>query len=348
MHVGSASLPPLGDEFDQFCRKITDYQDKRRGVLAVLVTLVLKKVADRSQDIRIHQTQLPGGFSGRSLDTKIVTPFMRQHNFPAMAESGWLTRSFEQSAPFTLDYQGNITPQTVKDAFLGILDLVERESVNAQDALRQIMVGLVSFREKNTNIVLARPIHLTVNEIVRAINSHYSSGLSGSARLPVLAVYAVMKLLINELDRYESCDLLPIEDHTASDMRSGLIGDVNIRSASGLIHEGFEIKHDIAITPEIIDVSFEKFRTTPVERYYILTTHPSGSNTDESVDEKIREVKQTHGCQLIVNGVDPTLKYYLRLVTSTPGYISEYVSEIERDPVVSYELKQKWNEVVGM
>ena len=43
---------------------------------------------------------------------------MKAVSFPAMAESGWLTRSLEQAHPYTLDYPGKITPKIVKEAFL--------------------------------------------------------------------------------------------------------------------------------------------------------------------------------------------------------------------------------------
>lgn len=43
------------------------------------------------------------GYSGRSFDTKYITPFMK-FKFPkiAMRESGWLTRSLEQLEPYDL------------------------------------------------------------------------------------------------------------------------------------------------------------------------------------------------------------------------------------------------------
>ena len=43
---------------------------------------------------------MEGGYSGRSFDTKYITPFLKQKRFlGAMKESGWLTRSLEQNIP---------------------------------------------------------------------------------------------------------------------------------------------------------------------------------------------------------------------------------------------------------
>ena len=40
----------------------------QKSCLAVILTLLLKKIQTPDQDIRFHQKQLPGGFSGRGLD----------------------------------------------------------------------------------------------------------------------------------------------------------------------------------------------------------------------------------------------------------------------------------------
>jgi len=69
-----------------------------KAVLAVIVTLLLKKMLSSEQDIRLHQKNMDNGFSGRGLDQRIVTPFLRDNKFPYMQSgSGWLTRSLEQN-----------------------------------------------------------------------------------------------------------------------------------------------------------------------------------------------------------------------------------------------------------
>ncbi len=96
----------------------------------------------------------------------------------------------------------------------------------------------------------------------------------------------------------------------------------------------------------MIDSAYQKFRTASVERYYILTTSPTQSYI--GMNDRIAEIRRDHGCQMIVNGVAPTLKYYLRLISDTRLFVHEYVSEIETDNDISYELKLRWNEVIGL
>lgn len=144
-----------------------------------------------------------------------------------------------------MDYPGSIRPQELKDAFLMVVHAVQLGRVDARDVLLRIFKGLVRFRERSSSIDLSRPVGLTVSEIVTKIEQHYNSSLTGAARLPVLAIYAVLKVVVREVNRYDDCELLPLEAHTAADTRSGRIGDVEIMRYEDMIYEGLEIKHDI-------------------------------------------------------------------------------------------------------
>lgn len=92
----------------------------QKGVYTVLITLSIYKILHPKQDIRNHQTQIKGGFSGRTIDTQFITPTLKKLKLPSMAESGWLTRSLEQPYPYTLDYNGRISNKTVKKSIFRI------------------------------------------------------------------------------------------------------------------------------------------------------------------------------------------------------------------------------------
>ncbi len=197
----------------------------------------------------------------------------------------------------------------------------------------------------NTKLALFRPINLSITQIVDKVNQHYSSQTKGASRLPVLAIQSLMTILARESKRYKGCTVLPLKSHIAANSRKDLIGDIHIVDAHNLLFEGYEIKHNIPINSDQIQTSFEKLRTTPVERFYILATCHHDSYAEFEPD--IQQVAQAHGCQLMVNGVDPTLRYYLRLIGSTREFVDEYVTNLETDPSVTFQLKEAWNEIVA-
>ena len=64
---------------------IVSRAEDNKGIIAVLTTLLSHKLVHPAQDIRNHQAQIANGFSGRSIDKDFITPWIKEHSFPAMA-----------------------------------------------------------------------------------------------------------------------------------------------------------------------------------------------------------------------------------------------------------------------
>ena len=323
--------------------------ESNKGVLAVLVTSLTHKIFNPKQDTRQHQSSLPGGYSGRTRDTRFVTPFMKDKRFPAMAESGWLTRSLEQNHPYDLNYPGRITPSRIKRAFLQLLDNIETEQKDLKKYLCYLFQLLIALREKH-EIALAKPTGINIDSILHLLERHISHGYSvtGAARLPVLAVYSVYECMIAEMDRFRGKRLQPLREHTTADVRAGSIGDIEIvDEESGNLFEAVEVKHGIKITKQVIDDAFDKFKTHPVGRFYIVSTGGLAEDECDQMRRRIGELRNLHGCQVIINGVIPSLKYYLRLLKDPNTVVEKYVENLMKDSAVKFEHRNAWNQIVG-
>ncbi len=133
----------------QNIKTIAQKSFNQKGVFTVLVTLSIYKIVHPKQDIRNHQTQIPNGFSGRSFDTKYITPTLKKVGLPSMAESGWLTRSLEQPYPYGLDYEGKISNKTVKKAFLELVHSIEVDNINPKYILVELFKLIIELQEAN-------------------------------------------------------------------------------------------------------------------------------------------------------------------------------------------------------
>lgn len=342
----SSSLP---QEIKDWLNCVLDYAETAKAVMTVVITSLVYKYLNPTQDIRKHQQSIKGGYSGRTFDSKYITPFFKEKKFPAMAESGWLTRSLEQKVPYDFNYTGAITPKKLKTAFLNILDHAERNSGDVQAMLDYLLQGLIIIRDSH-NILLARPQNLTIASIIRLLDLHFHSRYKaeGASRLPVLAIYAIYECIIGEL-RYKGKELLPLESHTSADAKSGRIADIDIVDTNTRqTYEAIEVKFGIPISHDIVETAIGKIQPVPtVERYYILSTSPVSEADKNVIESDIQRVKNTHGCQLIVNGILPTLKYYLRLVDDTGLFINHYVDLLETDEAVKFEHKTTWNNLIS-
>jgi len=337
----------LGIEERKSLDFILQFSEQAKGVLTVLITSLTYKVLYPEQDIRKHQASIDGGYSGRTFDARFITPYMKIHKFPSMSESGWLTRALEQKVQYDKNYPGAITPKKLKPAFLEILDNVQN-GANCREYLSYLFQGLIILRNKQT-IDLAKPTTLSINSILELLDKHFNQryNAEGASRLPVLAIYAAYQCLIHEVKRFEGKQLLPLESHTSSDRSSGRIGDIEIVDEKNREFEAVEVKFGITITTQLVNDAYSKLQTTPVDRYYILSTSESTDKEMIDIKKEIQRIKNVHGCQLIVNGVMPTLNYYLRLLSRTFEFIDNYVNLLEDDKALKFEHKEMWNKLIS-
>lgn len=356
-HIHSATMILVGsDDFIKsgidgnervYLDEILDKSESSKGVLTVLLTSLVYKIFHPEQDIRKHQSSIAEGYSGRTFDSKYITPFLKSVRFPSMAESGWLTRSLEQKVPYDKNYSGAIQPNSLKMAFLSILEYVE-EDADCEAYLNYLFQGLIIKRNKQT-IELAKPIDLPVELIIKVLVSHFNGNYiaEGASRLPTLALYAVYQCLMNETKRFENKKLQAIESHTSADARSGRIGDIDIIDANGRPFEAVEVKYGIPISLQLVRDAFQKFVTTQVSRYYLLSTADVNEPDRDAIQQEIERIRNVHGCQVIVNGVIKSLKYYLRLLSNTSEFIHNYVTLLENDTALKFEHKKRWNELIA-
>lgn len=321
--------------------------ERNKGVYTVLVTLLVHKLLVPDQDIRYFQNKMENGFSARSIDTKYITPTLKELKLPSMAESGWLTRSLEQPYPYTLDYEGEISGKDMKRSFLQIIDSVENNPSLAENFLRIILNGAISFRDNNAIEIskIQNGDELTISIIISILEQHFTERYQthGGSKLPVLAFYAMYKILVSELNRYEGCKLLTLGSHTASDRTSRSSGDIEV-ARDDEIFESVEIKMDKPVDITIARIAYEKIaRFNPV-RYYILSYVGIVESDKQDIEDLIHEIKDQHGCQLIVNGLIHTLRYYLRLISDSKIFFNNYIELVEEDnelqPIHKLKLKQ--------
>lgn len=353
--VDRGVLSGLESTEQEWVKAIVEHAESQKAVLSVLVTSLVKKIEMPSQDTRYHKVELPNGYSGRSFDTEYVTPFIREKfSRLAMQESGWLTRSLEQAHAFTLNFPGRIRNKSVKVAFLQILNDIEENQASPKEYLSALFALLIDYTES----YVADPVlregrdSILIENIIEMLKVHFfhSYGVSGASRLPVLAIYSAYELLMR-YDRYIGKELCPLRSHTTSDTRSSGIGDIEVLDEQGDFFEGVEIKHGIPITPMLVQNAFDKFITTGVCRYYLLTTAEPEVEDVAAVKELIYRFRSEHRCEIIVNGIIPSLKYYLRLLNDPVMFLDRYGNNMQADFNVSTDIKrihlQRWDELLA-
>ena len=354
---GGSFINSLNINQRKWILNVAEESESLKGVTTALTTCLVKKIENPEQDVRCHKHELKGGYSGRTLDTNYVTPFFKKkfRRF-AMKESGWLTRSIEQPHPFTLDFPGKIRNKTVKESFLQILNDIEEKNANPKKYLIILFILLI---QKTTikGIKIKRVVFdsgIAINIIIDCLKSHFFGkyNVSGASRLPSIAIYSIYQILTRDISRFKGKKLLLLRSHISPDVRAKGIGDLEVIDENEEYFEAVEIKHNIPIDSTMITDAFEKFKKTPIKRYYLLTTaEPNIKKREENkVAKTIEEIKNEHGCEVIVNGLIPSLKYYLRLLKDPGRFIDNYTKNLEAEFSKTTEIKEvhlkKWKKII--
>lgn len=252
-----------------------------------------------------------------------------------------------------MDFPGKIQRASVKSAFLSILDDIQAVPHLAEDYLT---VFLTLLNAQNDAAILDwvptdAQGQITIEEIMGLLHRHFFSTYTaaGASRLPVLALYAAYQQLM-DLPRYAGKRLLPLKSHTTSDTKSRRFADIEVEQETGEFFEGVEVKHGIAIRPEFVQDAFAKFQQTAANRFYLLTTAEPNVAERANVEALIAEIRRTHGCEVIVNGVMATLKYYLRLLPDTDKYLQAYSTLLQTNFQSGTDIKTvhlaRWPELI--
>ena len=362
---GENTKSELSESQQKWVETIIEKAESQKAVLAVLITSLTKKIETPTQDVRYHKKELSNGYSGRVFDTQYITPFIREkfQRFAMQGGSGWLTRSLEQAHPYTLEYPGRILDKAVKESFLRILHDIEENQADPKKYLRAIFISLINLMARSqvnlslfekTNGDSIQPSQsdtITIENIVNLLKYHFSYNyrVSGASRLPVLAVFSAYEVLMS-IERYEGKMLSPLKSHTTSDTKSGGIGDIEVLDENEDFFKAVEIKHNIPISPDLVQGAYQKFAETSARRYYLLTTAEPNVDDSKTVDQLVRKIHRQHGCEVIVNGIIPSLKYYLRLLSNPKLFLDRYSKNLQLDFNQNTDIKEVhlryWNELL--
>lgn len=345
--TGNDQSKIISDEIKLGVEMFIEKIETDKSLVQVIVTSLLKKIISPEQDIRLHMAKFDNGYSARTLDTKIISPFFKKY-FPKYAnkETAFLTKATRAEIIWNLT-EGQKLPfrsRTLVEPFLSLMDKIQNRAFNLEDCLTYIMFRLHVLSEKH-QVIFDETITsanfsgvLNINRVLNMLVKHFNTKLS--SRLPVIAIYSAYIQLFKNIKRYEGKILRPLNVHTSADKHG--YGDIEIWNENETPFEMLEIKHNIAIDRNLIFDVVKKTEQTSVKRYYILTTYKGcfkNENEEEYINKLILKIKKERNLEVIPNGIIHSLKYYLRFVEDYQEFIKIYTEELIKDAKISTEVK---------
>lgn len=351
----NAVTPQIQQDIDCLLNNI----ENSKSLVSALITSLLKKILEPTQDVRLHRTDFENGYSARMLDTKITTPFFKE-KFPRYAnkETAFLTLAIRERIAWTKEEGKNlkIRNKELQEAFLNILEQIEIHQADPWVYLYYIFTKLIELSNFELQNLTPYNIyhnkqenHINILLIINILKEFFAE--KQSSRLPVIAVYSIYEILMPKLERFKDKKLLPLQVHTSSDKHT--LGDIEIYTSQNTPFEIVEVKHNIPIDKYMVFDLLKKIGNTPVNRYYLLTTFEftfRGKQTEQEIARYISDIYQKTGTDIIVNGIISSLKYYLRFIDYYDEFIGAFTKNLFSDAQNSTEIKKfhlkKWQEIL--
>lgn len=333
----------IGERLEYVCRCISN----RAGV-RLLMACLLAKADQPNVDPRKPYTEIgtKDCFSGRTYDEKYLTHFINENRLPCNQTTAFLTpalRNIDQ--PLTTEVEIIGRPRELYTATLRLLDDVYRKKVPAKDLLIdaiRVLIVMKNEKQRRMNDLLAGlkraegSLPLSSEAIVRLIEQHLAC--KNSSRLPVLivaAAYNAASALMAERAR-------PLKTHTAADLQTGAIGDVEVcLVGDDNVVTAYEMKMK-RVTIDDIDAALLKIAQSKpqIQNYIFITT--------DSVDEQVSEYayrfyEETGGTEIAILNCIGFLRHFLHFFHRLRvDFLNSYQHLMlsEPDSAVSQPLKE--------
>lgn len=310
------------------------------------ITFGICKMVYPEQDIRLHKAKMEGGYSARRIDTMVTVPFLIAKGLPYNVETHWLSQTLSFAGCFMPDLQLKTVPKCAGPDLVKVANIIQgaKSVEEAGNVVCLLLYYMIQERNRG-RVLLTKPKNLSIDQVMALLHKHFEYKYKKNGpRLPQVAVYAIYKCLKSSVGRYADFELKPLERLKTANRKSGTVGDIDLEY-DGRPVEAVEIKSDIPISVAIVTEAIQKIKAESVERYLILSTIPPLIEEAEEIKRLQEAFLRNNGCEIIVNGVYETIKYYLRLLRTTNEFILNYTDLLAIDPDLDYEHRNSWNEV---
>lgn len=131
-------------------------------------------------------------------------------------------------------------------------------------------------------------------------------------------------------DRYQDKFLLPLRGPEGLTHGFVGVGGIALSDKNGGLFECIQIV-GVLLTPALIKEAFLKVSHHTPRRFCLLTTASVYNDHREALRRTCDSLYQTSGCEVIVDGLMPTLDYGIRLLPEAAHFLAAYSKALRED-----------------
>ena len=309
---------------------------KTQAYREVLIGCAIARILDPLIDIRkIYVNQGDDAFNGRTLDERVVNPFLHEHEVPS--SKGPYLSVFRRNVSLNEDTGKGVKDKAGYTAMLEFIAILESsDQSSAKELLSSLLYGLIELRDTST-ITLSRIQRLSMEQYGALIDSMLATPSGGL--IPVL-------LAVSAFSAIRDTYLIPWDIRwqgiNVADSPSGAGGDITI-NREGKTVISIEVTERAIDKPRVISTFNTKISPHGIDDYlfFFSATEP----TDEARSAARAYFAQGHEINFL-----PVKDWLITVLTSlgTQGrsvFTSHLLSLLESKDTPA-AIKVAWNDYV--
>lgn len=314
------------------------FRSRTQAYREALLGCVIARLQDKSINIRQpYVEQGSNAFSGRSLDERVVNPFLHEKRIPS--SRGPYLSVFRRSVQFGASTRDGLRDREGYDKFLDIISYVESVSEDSEllNVLYYLLYKFAELREM-ADVPLTRLQRISLEQYDTIISGLLATPSGG--RIPVLLVVATFTTIREFFHLNWNINWQGIN---VADKASGAVGDITIVS-DGQVLMAAEVTERPLDRSRVVATFNTKIAPVGIEDY-LFFVRPSAPS-DEARQQARRYFAQGHEVNFLV------IKDWLLMVLATMGArgratFNRVLLGILDSPDVPKALKVAWNDQVS-
>jgi hypothetical protein len=339
-------LPENYEKLAQWLQQVIHSERTQAFTRALLACLLAKVDKGDDIDIRHPYTEIPEkSYSGRHYDEEYIGEFCVAKGLKANLTTAFLTPALRtKNTPLTRGVSLSSKDSAAEQAFLEILSAVEEYNGDKAEFAKSVLKEAIRLlyqktltHQKTLEDLLQKSTSqsaLSIHRIMNILKKHLKS--ERSSRLPVLMIAACYAVAEKSLGKH----VRKIARHTAADVRTGTLGDVEIEcvGADGTNVIVYEIKMRPLSVGDLKN-ALEKVRHArdPISQYVFIVNSPPKSGLTELLNQPNLPV------EFLVFDCLSFVEHFLHIFHESRMEFLEKYKELllnEPDSSVSYALKK--------
>jgi hypothetical protein len=324
--------PTVPTEIDKACSVI--FSSNTQAYREVLLGCILAKLADPRINIRQpYMEQSDNAFSGRTLDERVVNPFLQGAQVPS--SQGPYLSVFRRNVQFDQSTRGGLRDKSGYDALLEVFGYIEAQTEPSKvgQLLDHVLYKFVALREE-ANIQIARLPRISLTQYGSLISGLLSTPSGG--RIPVIVVVSMLRTIAKT---FKLDWMIEYAGINVADAAAGASGDIAVISA-GVPVMILEVTERPVEASRVQSTFRTKIATSGVVDYLFLV------ELERVSPDALEEARKYFAQGYEVNFIDVCTWVLMCLATLGVTGRSEYnkeLTELFQAPELPKTVKAGWN-----